>query len=165
MVCRGPRQGIKELGREHGPDEQMGPQGGTGSHDGDRGHGNMERQQWAGIVLGAPRPIALQQMSSRHPPDWAGPVADEGQDAYKHHAVAAYAIVCARKVDGRDGIRAAKREERQILGDQGGNGHFNLRQVQGRENASLNAKNEKQRDICDSGLCHQEQSQSVVDDR
>ena len=94
MICSRPCHGIKKLGREDRPDEQMGPQGCTRRHDGNERGCDLERQQRGGAVVlrGLGR---LDEMAHRHPPDWPGPVAHKRQHSHQHHAIAADSIICA----------------------------------------------------------------------
>ena len=56
----------------------------------------------------------------RGPEDWTSPVADECQDSNGEDIIARYSVVGTGEVDGRDGVGAAKGEERGILEEKGG---------------------------------------------
>lgn len=94
MVGGRPRHRVQIFGREHGPDEQMRPQGSTCCHYGHQRCGDVECQQRS-LVVALRASLGSKQMACGNPPDRACPVADERQNSHHHHAIAADTVVGA----------------------------------------------------------------------
>ena len=147
----------------------MRPQHGASRHDarnaecGEQGQDRSICPEYAPSRAFAPCFAEEKHGGGRGPVDGTRPVADKGEQTHGGHVEVGDAVVGIGQVDRRDGVGAAKGEERCVLEEEGGDAEFRDRELPVVEEFVLEMEEEEEGDVGGSRLCGGQEGVEVVD--